>query len=354
MIEKVLTVERARSVSRRKKISILAPFLSDPEDIWIDSFCDRPDFDFAKKLVPAGDRKSWHERQGTRTPLWQWLYFLKHAQASLRTDCDCIITCFPQFALAAAAVSSFGRNATTPIIAWNFNIGSVSNEWKGYFAGRVLRRASRFVVHARSEIKEYAKWLGLDEENFRFVPLQRATFDDLQPSPIPKPYVVSMGSANRDYVTLVNATLGTGIKTVIIAKKSMIDQMPEHPDLVKLSNLTAEECRNILGGAELNIVPISSANTAAGQVTFTTSMSMGIPTIATRCVGTVDYIQDWRTGVLVEERDPAALRQAINVLWQDGALRKQIGQAGRDYAEEFLSDQAAGRHLAQIIDEVLT
>ena len=104
-----------------------------------------------------------------------------------------------------------------------------------------------------------------------------------------------MGSANRDYVTLVNATLGTGIKTVIIVKKSMIDQMPEHPDLVKLSNLTAEECRNILGGAELNIVPISSANTAAGQVTFTTSMSMGIPTIATRCVGTVDYIQDWRT-----------------------------------------------------------
>lgn len=341
------------NTANRKKISILAPFLSDPHDIWIDSFCDRPDFDFVKALLPASDRKSWHERSGTRTPILQWLNLFRFAHASLKSKPDCIITCFPQLALAAAALSSFGDNSAAPLIAWHFNIGSVSNEWKGYFAGRILRRVDRFVVHARSEIKEYAEWLGIEEKNFCFVPLQRASFDDVKPSPIGKPYIVSMGSANRDYATLVEATLGTGIKTVIISKKNIIDDMPEHPDLLKLSNLTAGECRNILGGAEMNIVPISSTRTAAGQVTFITSLSMGIPTIATRCVGAVDYIQDWETGVLVPPADPAALRQTIDTLWRDNALRLRIGLAGRSYAEEYLSDQAAGRNLARIIDEVL-
>jgi glycosyltransferase involved in cell wall biosynthesis len=340
--------------SARKKISILAPFLSDPQDVWIDSFCNRPDFEFTKALLPANDRKSWHERRGTRTPIAQWLSIFKHASASLNTKPDCIITCFPQFALAAAALCTYGENSATPLIAWHFNIGSISNQWKGYFAGRVLKRVNRFIVHSRSEIKEYAEWLGLDEQNFLFVPLQRADFDDVKRSPIEKPYIVSMGSANRDYSTLVEASLGTGIKTVIISKRDIIASLPDHPDLLKLSNLTAEECRNILGGAEINVVPISSTRTAAGQVTFITSMSMGIPTVTTRCVGSVDYIQNEKTGVLVEPGDPAELRQVIDDLWRDNAKRLRIGAAGRDYAHEYLSDQAAGKCLARVIDDVFS
>jgi glycosyltransferase involved in cell wall biosynthesis len=338
----------------RKKISILAPFFFDPHDTWIDSFCVRSDFEFKRALRPAPRiRRSWHERDSAATPIPHWFDLIKYARASLKERPDCIITCFPQLALVAAVLSSFGDNSAARLIAWNFNIGSLSNEWKGYFAGRVLRRVDRFVVHARSEITEYAKWLGIEENKFCFVPLQRPKFDDVKPSPIEKPYIVSMGSANRDYATLVDAALGTGIKTVIISKKKIIDDLPEHPNLLKLSNLSPEECLSILSGAELNIVPISATRTASGQVTFITSMSMGIPTVATRCVGTVDYIQDWKTGVLVGPADPAALRQAIDTLWRDKALRLRIGLAGRDYAEEYLCDQAAGRHLAQVIDEVL-
>src|ERR1700692_2655109 len=103
--------------AHRKKISILAPFLSDPHDIWIDSFCNRPDFEFTKALFPADDRKSWHYRRGIRTPIWQWLNLFKYARASLKSKPDCIITCFPQLALAGAALSSFGANSAAPLIA---------------------------------------------------------------------------------------------------------------------------------------------------------------------------------------------------------------------------------------------
>ena len=265
---------------------------------------------------------------------------------------DCIITCFPPLAFVAAALLLFAGKSGPSLIAWHFNIGSLSNEWKGLFAGRILRRVDRFVVHSRSEIRDYARWLRIEEKKFCFVPLQRASFDDVKPSPIQKPYIVAMGSANRDYTTLVTAMLGAGIKTVIISKKTILDELPEHPDLLKLSNLTMQECRNILGGAEINIVPIS-AQTASGQVTFLTSMRAGIPTIVTRCAGSVDYIQDGKTGLLVAAGDPAMLRRAVKSLWQDKTLRSRIGSAGRDYAEEHFSDEVAGQHLGHVIDEVL-
>ena len=54
-----------------------------------------------------------------------------------------------------------------------------------------------------------------------------------------------MGSANRDYKTLVDAVQGTGIKTVIISKKNTVDGLPEHADLVKLHGLTEDECNEI-------------------------------------------------------------------------------------------------------------
>jgi glycosyltransferase involved in cell wall biosynthesis len=333
----------------KKKILILAPFFWD-DGPWIDSFCARPDFEF-KKALYIDHPTSWHER-GATTPVHEWFSFVNYARKSMRSDADCVITCFPQLALVVAALLWFTNNPGPRLIAWNFNVGSLSNRWKGYLAGRILKRVDRFVVHATAEINNYARWLGLGEEKFYFVPLQRGKFDDVKPSPIQKPYIVSMGSANRDYKTLVNAVLGTGIRTVIISKRSIIDDLPEHPDLLKMNNLTWEECKSILSGAELNVVPIAPALSASGQVTFVTSMIMGIPTVATRSIGTVNYIQDWKTGVLVPPADSAALRCAIETLWRDEALRVKLGLAGRHEAEKHFSDEAAGRYLAKVIDEV--
>jgi glycosyltransferase involved in cell wall biosynthesis len=300
-----------------------------------------------------GGPKSWHERRSSGTTILEWFRLFRYVHKAIKSKPDCIITCFPQPALVAAVLLSLEGKSSPPLIAWHFNLGSLSNGWKGYFAGRFLKRVDRFVVHSRSEIEGYAKWLGIEKKKFCFVPLQRATFNDIKPSPIQNPYIVAMGSANRDYTTLINAILGTGIKTVIISKKTILDNLSEHPDLLKLSNLTEHECRNILGGAELNIVPISSPQTASGQVTFLMSMRMGIPTIATRCAGTIDYIQDGETGVLVPLGDPIALQRAIKLLWRDNALRLRIGSAGRDYAEEHFSDEVVGRQLGRVIDDVL-
>jgi glycosyltransferase involved in cell wall biosynthesis len=335
---------------RKKRILILAPFFQ-VGSVWIDDFCGRSDFEFKKapNLYRPG---SWHER-GPTTPVVEWSGYFKYAYQAMRWRADCIVTCFPQLAAVASVLIQYLNGPKTRLIAWNFNLGTLSSGWKRHLARRVLWRVDRFVVHSRAEIASYSQWLGIEEQKFQFVPLQRGRITGLKATPIEKPYIVSMGSANRDYRTLVDAVLGTGIKTVIISKKSIIESLPDHPDLVKLDGLTQEDCNSILGGAVLNVIPVATAQTASGQVTFTTAMRMGIPTIATRCVGTVDYIRDGRTGILVSPGDALGLRRAIECLWRDEGSRVQIGSAAHRYAEQHFSDEAAGRNFANIIDEVL-
>ena len=334
----------------RRRILILASF-GGAHGVWIDDFCHREDLEFRKARY-LNAPVSWHQR-GPVTPAAEWRENLRYTWKAIRQDADCIVACFPQLALPAALLLRLTGNSTTRLVAWHFNLGHLAPPWKGWLAGRILSRVDCFVVHASGEIGGYARWLRLAPRKFRFIPLQRGKVEPTGPGPIPKPYIVSMGSANRDYATLVRAVLGTGIKTVIISKKDVVERLPEHPDLVKLYNLTLEECNCILRDAAMNVVPISDSGTASGQVTFLTGMMLGVATIASRCVGTVDYLRDGETGLLVPTSDAEALRAAIRALWDDDGLRSRIALAGRQYAEGHFSDEAAGEHLAEVLDEVL-
>lgn len=338
------------AIGRKKKILILAPFFGE-QGAWIDDFCDRPDLEFMKAPYPESLR-SWHKR-GARTPLLEWWGHIRYVREALQWRPDCIVTSFPPLALVTSTLLMFRRRRSPGLIAWNFNLGSLGSRWKGFLAGLLLLRVDRFVVHARSETGSYSQWLGRDGTKFRFVPLQRGNAELTPANPIAGPYIVSMGSANRDYSTLVQAVLGTEIKVVIIAKQSLLDDLPEHPGLVKLFGLTQAECNGILAGAKANVVPLLATRTASGQVTFITSMRMGIPTIVTHCVGSIDYIEDGVTGFLVPQGDAEALRERILTLLHDDGLASRLGSAGRAYAERHLSDEAAGGYLSEMIDETL-
>ena len=329
---------------------ILAPFFSS-DARWLDDFCDRPDLEF-KKIFPENLAGSWHSR-GSVTPLDEWLAHIRHVRKGMRESFDGVITCFPPLAFVAAIALVLLRRKDARLIAWNFNLGSLDNKKKGQVAGLILRRVDRFVVHARSEISSYSAWLNIDPSKFVFVPLSGIEPTDVRPSPIEGFYIVAMGSANRDYRTLVEAVRGSGIKTIIIAKKSELDELDDLPNLVKLSGLSRTECFAYMKGAAINVVPVKPTDQASGQVTLITSMFMGVPTIVTECPGAVDYICHDETGLLVRPKNHEALRSAILSLRNDQNFRQRLADSARRYALEHLSDPAAGRNLAQVIDDVV-
>ncbi len=62
-------------------------------------------------------------------------------------------------------------------------------------------------------------------------------------------------------------------------------------------------------------------------------MALGTPCVATPVTGIPEAITDGVTGVLVPERDPAALAEALRALLDDGRLRTRLAQAARRRVE---------------------
>ena len=59
---------------------------------------------------------------------------------------------------------------------------------------------------------------------------------------------------------------------------------------------------------------------------------LGLATVATRCGGPAEIIDDGETDLLVAPGDPAALADALARVLDDGALRARLGRAAAERA----------------------
>ncbi|WP_328503965.1 glycosyltransferase family 1 protein [Streptomyces sp. NBC_00457] len=82
------------------------------------------------------------------------------------------------------------------------------------------------------------------------------------------------------------------------------------------------------------------------------AMASGVPVIAPAAGGPLDLVAHERTGLLVPPRDAAAVREAVQKLAADPALRSAYGTAARDMVEgrtwAAVGDQLIG-HYAQVL-----
>ena len=324
---------------------------SDPDARWLEPFVPgEARARYAFDIVPRDDElPSWHERGGTAT-LGEWRSAFAYARKGLRTRPDVLVTTFPQAALAACALKRATRSPTR-IVGWTFNLGATDNAAKGRAAGAMLRAADALIVHSREEVARYGAWMRLPEGILRFEPLQRGRVRLEAREDEPR-YALAMGTAKRDYVTLFEAVAGWPGRLVVVAGASALDGLTPPPNTQVRSGLSQAECLELNARAAVSVVPIANQETASGQVTFLQSMALGVPVIATDCPGTRDYLTHEADALVVPPRDPSALRTALDRLWSDDALHARLGAAGRARWEAECSDEAAGRALVAVLDDV--
>lgn len=99
-----------------------------------------------------------------------------------------------------------------------------------------------------------------------------------------------------------------------------------------LGDVRQEAVAGWFATADIAVVP--SVRDASGNVdglpnTVLEALASGTPVVATRAGGIGSVIDDDRNGVLVPERDPSALAQAMNGLLGDPARRARLGAAAR-------------------------
>jgi phosphatidyl-myo-inositol dimannoside synthase len=103
--------------------------------------------------------------------------------------------------------------------------------------------------------------------------------------------------------------------------------------------------------AEVFVLP--SSGEGFGLV-FLEAMAFATPVVGGAHRGTLDVIEDAKSGYLVRHGDGAALATVLDALLSDSALRRSIGEAGRQRVEKnFLYAHFASR-LNQILDPLLS
>ena len=322
------------------------------------------DHHWITRFVPAGRHRFTdihaaydHDRSRRATSAGQWVDYLRHAcrgfrVARLTGDPRIgLLTVFPQLALAAGLLKRvLGR--PLPIIAWSFNLGQDFSGWKARLARIGLQAVERIVVHSRREIETYAAAFGLPRERFVFVPFSVNVLHPTVEEEAGRPFLLAMGTANRDYRCLFEAVRGLDLPVLVVAGPHATEGLDVPPNVELRHGLSLEACHALAQQARLSVVPILNTFSASGQVTVIEAMMFGRCVISTHSIGTEDFVTDGENGLLVPAADPGALRCAILAAWNDAPLRQRIGAAARCYALDHLTHEAAARRMAELCDEV--
>ncbi len=212
----------------------------------------------------------------------------------------------------------------------------------------VARRALGILTNSSAEVALIARRFGIPESNLRFV---------LMYTTIPNPgrreehdgSVVSVGRTARDMDTLLQAARRVDAPVLIVAgaRDSLPEPLPGNVRVFREVPLDTA-CR-LLAHAAVAVVPLQPIDRSTGQVFFFEAMAMGKPVVATRCIGTVDYIRHGENGLLVEPGNPQELADAVNGLLRNPERARRLADAAlADCIAQWMPDHHAQRKLAAI------
>jgi glycosyltransferase involved in cell wall biosynthesis len=298
-----------------------------------------------------------HDRSREVSSGRQWLDYLRHGwQGFVQTFSKHptgVVTTFPQLAVIVALLKKLSGRKNVPVIAWCFNLAQPYGGIKGKLARFCLPAVDLFVVHSRAEIAIYSDWLQLPRERFVFVPLSaELPAGDTWAEQNEEPYIVALGTANRDYALLVEAAGQLGYKTIIVAGPHATSHIQPPPCVSFRSGLTIEQCHQLALQSRINVIPIADVDAPSGQVTVIESMMRGVPLVATACAGTADYIADGVDGILVAPKDVPAMVGALRTIWEDAALRGRLSQRARQASLDKFSFPAAAARLTDLMNKL--
>lgn len=333
--------------------TIAAPFFqAGATNRWIDDFASGSQHQFQKveRTIPSG--RDWHQRISRGTPFADWQSYWSQGSESVRQSKGGVVTLFPQLPAIIGLQQKLGLTHECPLVAWCYNVGKIRQGIPRRVARFAMKNVNRIVVHSSGEIPVYADWLDLPQDRFSFVPFQIGHIDIEMDEEVRRPFVLAMGSANRDYKTLFNSLSKIGLRAIVVAAPRTIAELSVPPNVELMHSLSLQECRLLAQRARINIIPLHPTSTASGQVTLIQAMRMARPVISTRCVGTVDYIANEKNGLLTSPGNADELANAIMSLWDDSNMRENLRAAAVEFVLKNCSDEVAAIRFVQILDEV--
>ena len=92
----------------------------------------------------------------------------------------------------------------------------------------------------------------------------------------------------------------------------------------------------------------------AQGLAFLEAMAVGTPVVATRSGGIVDAVVHDKTGLLVDERSPDQVAEAITRLHSDQDLAGNLAAQGRKLVEKSYSRQACAARFSEVFEKLVS
>jgi glycosyltransferase involved in cell wall biosynthesis len=204
------------------------------------------------------------------------------------------------------------------------------------------------ICSARPEVVYYLEAFGWARSKASFVPLSTASRLLEHAVEDTSAFIFAGGRVYRDYDTLVRALAGAAYRTIVVSDRDH-PEFARYPNIETHRSIPLDEFYGLLAQSRVVVLPLEDRPFSVGQTVLLEAMAMGKPVIATRTAGTIDYIDDYESGILVEPNDANALREAIELLMTDEQLRSRMSES----AKHAVINRYLPHHYARAVREVL-
>ncbi len=189
----------------------------------------------------------------------------------------------------------------------------------------ISRRSLGILTNSSAEVGLIARRFAIPETKLRFVPMY-TTLSNPGRREQNDGSVVSIGRTLRDLDTLVEAAPNIQAPVIIVAGKHDRLPSPLPANVQVFREIPLDATYDLLSRAAVAVAPLLPAERSTGQVFIFEAMAMGRPVVATRSIGTTDYLRDGENALLVEPGDAPGLADAINRLLKDSTLAGRLAQ----------------------------
>ena len=179
-----------------------------------------------------------------------------------------------------------------------------------------------------------------------------------RPMDVEPDMICSAGSEMRDYITLIETMRGLTISCHIAAGTQRNVMHPTikaiwkngaPPPNITVGRKGYAELRMLYARSRFVVIPILPSDSDHGTTSILEAMAMGKAVICSKTTGQVDVIQDGKTGLFVPQGDPAALREAIQYLWDNPDVALRMGNEGRKCVEKHYTLESFVSNVKRVV-----
>lgn len=223
-----------------------------------------------------------------------------------------------------------------PQLAFAFNFTTLPKGIRKAGFQRTLHGIDEFVVFSRYEKELYSENFGIAPERLHFLKwAMDAPKADEPTSESGKgaPYICAIGGEARDYDLFAKAMKALPHrKAKVVARPYSISGIDFPENVEVATNLSPGETWRIATDSLGMALPLLSSTTTCGHITFVAAQLLGIPLVATECLGLSDYISPSRVFRTVPSGNLDALVEATDSLFDEQDAAQEKAQAVQEIA----------------------